>query len=145
MGGWVIQMGHLSHQGTPLGLAARDQLRRHLILAAKVPFQIAPMSEAHCSLLSCHLLDLCGPQCLGMSELEEISVTPLYDPSLHRGGHCREGKAHFQGHMVCRGQESDANSILPAAHRSLHNPHTLAFPALCSLHADGYLHNSSDN
>lgn len=88
-------MGHLSHQGAPLGLAVKDQLWRHLFLDVKVPFQIAPMSKTHWSLLPCHLLDLGSPQCLGISELEEISVTSLYDPSLYRWGHCREGKAHF--------------------------------------------------
>lgn len=133
MGGWIIQMGHLSHQGAPLELAVKDQLWRHLFLDVKVPFQIAPMSKTHWSLLPCHLLDLGSPQCLGISELEEISVTSLYDPSLYRWGHCREGKAHFQCHMVGRGQKSDSNSILPAAHRSLHKPHTPASPALCSL------------
>lgn len=144
MGGWIIQMGHLSHQGAPLGLAVKDQLWRHLFLAVKVPFQIVPMSKAHWSLLPCHLLDLGSPQCLGISELEEISVTSLYDPSLYRWGHCREGKAHFQCHMVGRGRNQTQTPFCLQPIDLCTSP-TLRLPLPCALCGDGYLHNYSDN
>lgn len=79
---------------------------------------------------SLQLFDQHSPKRLGISELEEISVTSLYKPSLSRGGSCRGGKHTLRSRdMVV--VEVGPNSILPAAHLSTIT-HASDFPALCS-------------
>lgn len=70
----MIQMGHASHQATPPGVSGGGMCS----LLPQFHSSFAPMSKTHGPLVPYHLPDP------GISELEEMSVTSLSNPSIDR-------------------------------------------------------------
>lgn len=138
-----LQMGHSSHQETPLGSAVKGPFRRHLLLAVQIPSQTAPRSKAYCLLLPHNLPDQCSSKGLGVLELEEISVLSLQFLPLQKGPLQRREST------LSRSPSVSGAEIRPKLH-SVGSPSTFApFPTPrlslpCAL-GDGYLHSNSNN